>query len=388
MGVNEALQLMLVCAGAYIMPFVSRKLMLPSSVAELFFGMLIGTFIFSSGEGLGLIKHLSNVGFVLLMYIAGMELDFDRVSALHRREIIAYTGYALLLAGGSLAASVLTGMPVFFALVIMTSAVGMLFSVLKELNIVKTELGQTILLIGAICEVLTLIGITVVSLVAQTGGTTDTVFQVAGILVFVIVVLVSVRILRLFLWWRPEMKPFFMSVGGSSEIGVRANLFNMSIFVALAVFVDMEAILGAFFGGMVFALLFADREEMLERLSSFGYGFLIPLFFIEVGTRFKFTDFMSFEVIRGALLVTLMIFLVRCAATLPLMLTRLKKRELIYVPLAGSFPLTLLVAVSTMGEKLGIIDRSQSSVIILTAIITAIFYPWLMKIVNKAVSVS
>ena len=384
----DALHLMFATCGAYVMPFISRRLMLPSSVGELLFGMMLASFIVPTAAAAEPLKLLSQLGFILLMYIAGLELDLDRISALNRRELAAYVLFAVLLVAVSLGVTVLVGLPLFFALVIMTCAIGLLFTVLKDMDLVKTPLGQTLILISAVGEILTLAGITLVSLIARSGTTRETLFQVLGIVLFVTAVFLVMRVLNLFLWWYPEMKRFFMSVGNPSEIGVRANLANMFIFVALAYFVGLEAILGAFLGGMIFAKLFADREEMLERLSSFGYGFLIPLFFIEVGTRFRITDFFVPQVLFGAVTIALLMLLVRVVSSLPLLYSGVKLRSLPLVSLSLSFPLTLLVAVAATGDSLKLIDHGQTSVIILTAILTAIFYPWFMKLYGRAVPVA
>ncbi len=383
----DALRLVIIAFGAYIMPFVSKRLMLPSSVGEFLFGMIMGTIFLNPIHATGFVKSLSGIGFILLMYIAGLELDLDRIAALKKNELLAYGSYALLLVGGSVGMAWVIGMPPFFALIIMCTAIGLLFSVLKDLDIVKTGLGQMLILLGAIGEVLTLAGITLVSLFATAGSTENTIRHIIGIAIFIASIFFVMRLLKLFLWWYPEMKRFFMSVGNPSEIGIRANLANMFLFATIAVFVDMEAILGAFLGGVIFARLFADREEMLERLSSFGYGFLIPLFFIEVGFRFRFSDFAAPEVLKGALLITASILAVRAVATIPLFWTKVPKRQLIYVPFSESFALTLLVAATTMGERVGLIDHAQASIVILTAVITAIAFPWIMKLLYRFIPV-
>ncbi|MDR0454894.1 MAG: cation:proton antiporter [Deferribacteraceae bacterium] len=380
---TDALRLLVIAFGAYIMPFVSRRLMLPSAAGEFLFGMTIGSLFMEPGYSDGFIRYLSVIGFLLLMYIAGLELDLDRIAALRKKQFFAYGSYAVILVAGAFIMARIINMPPFFALIIMCSAIGLLFSVMKDLNIVKTALGQMLLLLGVIGEVLTLAGITVVSLIARTGDAQNIARQIIGIIIFITSIFFIMKVLKLFLWWYPEMNRFFMSVGNPSEIGVRANLVNMFLFAAIAAVVNIEAILGAFLGGVIFARLFADREEMLERLSSFGYGFLIPVFFIDVGSRFRFSDFTVPGVLEGAVLITASILIVRAAAAIPLLWTHTPRRQLIYVPFAESFALTLFVAATATGEKAGVIEHSQASMVILTAVITAIFFPWIMKLLYK-----
>jgi Kef-type K+ transport system membrane component KefB len=317
------------------------------------------------------------------MYIAGLELDFDRLSGLSRKELASYGGFSVLLVAGSFAAVFILKLPIFFAVIIMTCALGLLFTVLKDLNLVHTQLGQTMILLGAVGEIITLVGFIVVSIAARGGGAQETLISIASVACFVAVIYLGTRVMRLVLWWNPELMHMFMSTGTPSEIGVRANIFNMFIFVGLALLMGVEDILGAFFGGLIFAKLFADRSEMLEKLSGFAYGFLIPIFFIEVGSRFKFADFLSPSVLTGALTLSLAMFVVRFVAAGAFRLTNMPKHQLVLVPFALSFPLTLLLAGASLGETNGLIEHHHSSIIVLAAIISAIFYPWIMKVLVR-----
>ena len=386
MNSREVLYLLIITFGAYIMPMLSRRLMLPSSVGEIFFGMLVGALLGPLTDGIAdsSIKSLSYLGFLLLMYIAGLELDFDRLSALTKREAMAYTLFCLLLVIGSFVASAALNLPVFFSVVIMTSAVGLLFTVLKELNLVKTTLGQTIILLGAICEVITLVGFVVVTLMAREADTVSTLISIANIAGFVAVTFIVIKFMRLYLWWHPETMAIFMSTGTPSEIGVRANLFNLFLFVGLSHLVGIEDILGALLGGLIFAKLFAERGYMLEKLSGFGHGFLIPIFFIEVGTRFSFRDFLVPNVLFGAITLVFVIFAVRFVATAVFFITKkFKLRELVLIPFSLSFPLTLLLAAASLGLSNNLISRDEASIIVLAAIISAILLPWLMKLIAQ-----
>jgi Kef-type K+ transport system membrane component KefB len=364
--------------------------MLPTAVGELFCGMLIGTLLLGGVEiaDNAPIRILSAIGFLLLMYIAGLELDIDRMLSLKKRELWAFGLYAVLLVSGACVAATIFNMPKFFTLIIMTTAIGLLFSVMKDVDIVKTKLGQILILIGAVGEVLTLAGITIVSVVSLPGTSDLKLRYIAGVFIFLMIVILVLKFMNLLMWWYPEMKEFIMTVGNPSEIGIRANLCNMFVFVTIASFVHIEPILGAFLGGMIFARIFPDREKVLERLSSFGYGFLIPLFFIEVGTRFKFSDFLNPEVLKGAILTSIAILIVRFVAATPMLLLNLPRRQLIYIPFSQSSALTLLVAGATLGASLGLINRTQTSIIILTAIVTAIIYPWIIKILIKSIPVN
>jgi Kef-type K+ transport system membrane component KefB len=82
-------------------------------------------------------------------------------------------------------------------------------------------------------------------------------------------------------------------------------------------------------------------------------------------------------------MLTLIIFLIRFVASLILLFTNLSKISLILVPLGLSIPLTLLVAIAKIGIEAHIITERDASVIVLTAILTGLIYPWLFKMIAK-----
>ena len=141
----------------------------------------------------------------------------------------------------------------------------------------------------------------------------------------------------------------------------------------------MELIVGAFLGGMAFALIFKKREEIQYKISGIAYGFLIPVFFIEVGLRFDFKDFLSIQVLVMAVVISVIIFFVRALASLVLLLSPLNLIEIILVPVSTAFPLTLLAAIATFGLEHKILTENQAAAILLAAILTAVIYPFLMK---------
>jgi len=142
---------------------------------------------------------------------------------------------------------------------------------------------------------------------------------------------------------------------------------------------------GAFLGGMAFALIFKEREEIQKKNGGMAYGFLIPVFFIEVGLRFDIRNFVNIHILLTALIISFMILVVRLMASLVLFLSRLSLMEIILVPIATSFPLTLLVAIAAFGLEQGIIKETRAASILLAAVLTAFIYPALMKRIIKTI---
>jgi Kef-type K+ transport system membrane component KefB len=379
----QAYMLLTICCGAFLMPFICRRLSLPSSVGELFFGLFAGLFfrdVFkSAGDGVDIIKFLGELGFILLMYLAGLEINFEKIKATPRKELALYMAMVFLLVIFSFGVSTLLGQKPIYSLIYLTTAVGLLFPVLKETGILESDTGQRLLIIGSIGEVVSLVALTLFILYSSYGISKESLIHLGQMAAFVLGAFIIYKFFRLLVWWYPALARPFLATGDPSESGIRANFVNMFVFVALAALLDMELIVGAFLGGMAFALIFKKREEIQKSIGGFAYGFLIPVFFIEVGLRFKINDFVKLEVVGLALAISITIFLVRLLASSVLFFTNLSLMEILLVPVSTSFALTLLAAIATFGLEHKIIDETQGASILLAAILTAFIYPGVMK---------
>jgi len=380
----DALLLLCICSGAFLMPFVSRRLWLPSAVGEILFGLFIGLFFKQAFHETTIISFLGELGFILLMYMAGLEINFEKIKTTPKKELYLYislTGLVVLLS--FLLTSYFQQAPIY-TLIYLTTAIGLLYPVLKETGVMDKDIGQKLLIIGSIGEVVSLVALTVFILYHQFGISIEFAVHLGQLAAFLIGAYILYRLFRLLVWWFPWLVRPFLKSSDPTESSIRANFVNMFVFVGLAALLEMELIVGAFLGGMAFALIFKKREEIQHKISGIAYGFLIPVFFIEVGLRFDIKGFLSIQVLVMALVISVIIFFVRAVASLVLLLSPLNLMEIILVPVSTAFPLTLLAAIATFGLEHKILTENQAAAILLAAILTAVIYPFLMKKIIKA----
>jgi Kef-type K+ transport system membrane component KefB len=379
----EALLLLSICVGAFVMPLLSRRLHLPGAVGEILYGLFIGVFFGDVFHQTPVVKFLGEFGFIILMYLAGLEINFQKIRQTRRTDILLYCALFVVVVAGAFYAVAQLGQPVIFALVYLTTAVGLLFPVLKETGLIRRDAGQSLLIIGSIGEIFSLLFITGFVLYFKFGLSRESFIHLLEVIVFLVVAYMLLKLFQLLIWWYPNLRTLFLTIGDSSESGIRANFVNIFVFVALASLVNLELIVGAFLGGMLFALVFKEREHIMQRIGAFGYGFLIPIFFIEVGLQFNVRDFFHVDVLRMAALLTAVIFILRLAASVVLFLSGLSWRLILLVPFATSFALTLLIATAALGLELDVLDQTQASAILMTAILTSLIFPALMRLLVR-----
>lgn len=166
----------------------------------------------------------------------------------------------------------------------------------------------------------------------------------------------------------------------NQEIGVRAGLALMMAFVSIAALLGVETILGAFIAGALFSFVFREKRSIESKLSSIGFGFFVPIFFIDIGMGFDIAG-----VFRGGLWGALAFLawgsLVSKVVPMVLLLALgLRLREALASLLLAA-PLTLLVAISRIGLDVGIIDKAMSNTIVLFAVGGGVLLPILFRFV-------
>src|SRR5690606_15304499 len=142
-------------------------------------------------------------------------------------------------------------------------------------HMTSTPYGQTVLLIAVISDFVTMILLAVfVSLSTDTGSHPLLIFTLFLAFFMTYHILKPLSKVE---WFQKLSK-------GTVQIGTRGAFTLILFFVALSESVGAENILGAFLAGAILSLL-APKPELVHKLDSFGYGFLIPIFMVMVGVN-------------------------------------------------------------------------------------------------------
>ena len=379
MELAEALSLVVFYTGAFLMPLVASRIHVPAAAAEILFGLAIGAAgVVHESQAT---DFLAELGFIYLMFLVGMEIDFNRIEREGRKTVtLAFVVASLVLATAAFIV-VRLEMPPFMALVIGAMSVGVLLVALVEANASQTRWGQILLLVGSIGEFLTLLTLTAYHLVHQHGISLKLGAAAFQVLLLFVVALAVLALMRLAAWWFPHSFQRWVREEDPSELGVRFGFVLMLGLAALAAWVGLEAILGAFLAGMLFAYVFRETGVLETKLVALGQGFFVPIFFINVGVTFEWSALGDVSTLGRALVVLGLASLV--AKLVPSTLLLLLGLQLRAVA-AGAFllatPLTLLVAIAALGREMEVIDPPTSAAVILLAIVTGVVFPTLFKL--------
>lgn len=387
----EFLSLVIVVLAAFLTPIIVNRLninFLPVVVAEILMGIVIGNSFLNIVERDSILNILSTLGFIFLMFLSGLEIDFkafkkdkrarqgqnDDESSIPGHLNLALTVFAFIMIISILLAYVfkwlgLVDDVLLMVIIISTISLGVVVPTLKEMNIMRTTIGQFILLVAVLADLVTMILLTVYGAINGQGGST----------IWLIGILVVFTAISYILGVQFKRMSFLQKLmDGTTQIGIRAVFALIILLVALAVGVGAENILGAFLAGVVVSLLNPD-EEMVEKLDSFGYGFFIPIFFIMVGVDLNIPSLIKEPKLLIIIPILIVAFII--SKLIPVMFIR--RWFDMKTTIASAFLLTstlsLVIAAAKISERLNAISAETSGILILSAVITCVFVPIIFK---------
>lgn len=378
MIISSYFPLFAIAVFAFLIPILSDRIGVPAVVGEIICGIIIGRSVLGifSGEEEG-IAFLASFGFIFLMFLVGMEIDFSQVEVHGAKLFVLGTLIFIITLAISMFLTHQMGYGFYMALVLSTSSVGLILPTIKEQGMLKSELGQTIIISAFVADFTTMLLLTVHTLYHEKGITWEMLLIALIFMLFFAVYYAG----KLAIWHYPERLSKWFKSDHPSEIGVRASFALLLVFVVLAEVVGVEAILGAFLAGVMLSLLFRGGTVLEQKLYGIGYGFLIPIFFISVGMQFDLG-----ALARGGIyLVPMLLLIAFVVKTVPslLFLVRHSLKDSISAGVLLSSRLSLIIAVAAVGMKLDLITTAMGSAIILLAIITSISCPTIFKKMHR-----
>lgn len=391
-----SVSVLIVTLVAFVTPMVLQRFkisVLPTAVAEVLVGIVIGKSGFDLVQTEGVLSFLSNYGVIFLLFLSGMEIDFSLfkknngpLTPLARKKaanapstspvqvaVVAYGGSLLM----ALALALLFKFSGLFsnfalaAILFSTVALGVVIAVLKENELLNKPLGQALLLIAVLGEIVPLLCLTVYSsFVSGKGESAWLIF-----LLFIVGALIFKR-----------FRSFFTSLDeinkSTTQIDIRLALLVITTLVVLAESVGAEDILGAFIAGIVIKLL-QPAHSTQEKLDAIGYGIFIPFFFILTGAKIDIPGLLGSP---KTLILIPLFFVAYVLAKVPAyfgLRQRFKRINALAGAMLSQTTITLVLATLTVAQNLKVITSEQSGAFILAAVVSCILGPLVFNKLHK-----
>jgi len=375
--------LLVVVLIAFAAPFLLGllpRVRLPSVVVEIIAGILVGPAALGWVRVDLPVQILSILGLAFLLFLAGMEIDLERLG-----------GPALRLAGLSLAASAILALvagyaafalglvrsPLLIGIILLATSLGLVVPVLKDAGEAETRFGQLVIAAATVADFGAVILLSLFFSREASSPIAKLILLVGFVTVIGLVVL-GVRRLERFM----RLSALLVRLQDTTaEIRVRATVVLLIAFTALAEKLGLETILAAFLAGATLRLIdqdqFRTHPNFPLKLEAIGYGFLIPVFFVSSGVQFDLRALFA----SSSSLLRLPLFLLALLAVrgLPALLYRgmIGGRRMMAAALLQATSLPFIVAAAAIGLQLRLISPASGAALVGAGLVSVVVFPLL-----------
>ena len=375
----EKIYLMIaVCAIIMLSPMVSKMIKAPVVVVEIVLGVIAGYLgLIYADETL---KLIAKFGFVYLMFLAGLEINFKLVKVIRATlawNVIFYFIFLYTIAGFvcwlfDLGLTYFVALPIF--------SLGMIMMLIKEYGKEQPWLNLA-LSIGVVGEIISILALTLFSGWTEHGLSASFFISILTIVSVVAITVLGLRVFYIAFWWFPELKKFLIpdSKNDRYDQDIRFSLSSLLILVSIMLILKIDVVLGAFTAGLFFKMFFSQKHELQEKIESFGFGFFAPIFFIYTGSTVKL-DIIDLEILKHAAFIMCAIISIRLISSYLVFFKYLKFRQTLLFALSDSMPLTFTVAIAMLSYNYGLISQSEYFSFIIASMVDGLL---LMILIRK-----
>jgi len=337
---------------------ISIRFAISAALVEILLGVIAGNVIHL--QPTPWINFIAGFGSILLTFLAGAEIDpvvlrskFKESAAIGFVSfLLPFLGawaYALYVAHWDWKAAQICG------IALSTTSVAVVYAVMIETGLTRTELGKIILAGCFITDLGTVVAL--------------------GLLFanFDYWMVLFIAVLVLSLWLAPKFLPqaFHLMGDRTSEPALRALFVLVFLLSGLATLAKSEGVLPAYFLGLAMAGYFLKNHEFSRRIRFLTLGLLTPFYFLKAGT------YVSLPALEKTALLVLALLTVKMVAKLigvwPVCNAfRFTRKESAYTSLLMATGLTFGTISSLYGLSHGFINQEQYTVLVTVVILSAV----------------
>jgi Kef-type K+ transport system membrane component KefB len=374
--------LLIVVAAAFVAPLALGffpRLRVPAIVVEILLGIIIGPSVLGWVTPDLPVSILALIGLSFLLFLAGLEIDVHRLRG--RTLRVTATAFVVsfgigIVAGLSLKGGGFVKSPLFIAIVLVSTSLGVIVPVLKDSDNIGSDFGQLVIAAASIADFGAII---LLSLFFSGRGSTDTAGKLILLGAFALLVVLIALTIAGVERSRGLSRVLLRLQDTTAQIRVRGAFVLLIGFVAIAENVGLETILGAFAAGAVLSLIDRDQTmthpEFRVKLEAAGFGIFIPVFFVTTGLHFDVNAlFASVSTVVRIPLLLLALLIVRGVPAL-LYSPLIGRQKALVAGLLQATSLPFIVAATQIGVQIGVVTQASAAALIAAGLLSVIIFP-------------
>ena len=367
-----------------IFSLLSQKVNMPQVVGALLVGMLLGPSCLNILHETDFLTKSAEIGVIFLMFLAGLDTDFDDLKATGKSSvIIAFVGVLIPLGSGFLTYylffhgqrpdTMIFLESAFVGIVLTATSVSITVETLREMGKLKGKMGTSILGAAIIDDILGIIALTVITSFTVP-GVEIMVVLLKILLFFVFIAVCGFFVFRLF-------RKLEIVYGTKRRVAIYDVAFCLLLSYISEVYFGVADITGAYFAGLILCNVTETKSYIASKINITSYMFFTPIFFASIGIKTVITG-MSQELILftlALLIVAILSKIVGCGLGAKICGFSNMDSLAIGVGMISRGEVALIVA--QKGEQAGLISPTLFPAIVLVVIVTTLITPILLKAV-------
>ncbi|WEG72982.1 cation:proton antiporter [Vagococcus intermedius] len=265
---------------------------IPAVIGELLVGIILGPAMLSIVQPTDLIHMFSQIGVILLMFLAGLESDLGLLKKYMKPSVsVAVTGiiFPLILCaivGSLFNLSWLSSL--FLGIVFSATSVSISVQVLRDYRRLDSEEGSIILGAAVVDDIVVVLLVSIFATFINMEGD----FALNGaffwdllgkkLLFFGLTYVFAKYMVKPLLKWTKRI----VATEGETSIA----LVLCFTFAVLSEVLGMSDVIGAFFMGLILSN-HSSKERIENKVVTIGYALFIPVFFVSIGLDIRFSAF-------------------------------------------------------------------------------------------------
>ncbi|MEB9843593.1 cation:proton antiporter [Bacillus cereus] len=352
---------------------LSVRLGQPSVLGKLIVGIVIGPAVLGWIENSELLTQLSNVGVILLMFMAGLETDLEELNANRNSSLaVALGGIILPFVGGYVSGLVMgmeLGNAVFLGLLLCATSVSISVQTLRDLGKMKTRESTTMLGAAVFDDILVVILLAFAMSFLGTDDVNLTMVILKKVVFFASIILIGWKGVPAIMRWLSPLRV--------SESIVSAALIICFSFAYFGELLGIAGIIGAFAAGIAISQT-NYKHEVEKKVEPIAYAMFVPVFFVSIGMNITF-DGIGNQIwfILALTVIAVLTKLIGCGVGARMTGFDAKSSAIIGSGMVSRGEVALIIAGT--GLSSGLLAQDYFTAIVIVVILTTMITPPMLK---------
>ncbi|MHA4088305.1 cation:proton antiporter [Bacillus cereus] len=352
---------------------LSVRLGQPSVLGKLIVGIVIGPALLGWIENSELLTQLSNVGVILLMFMAGLETDLEELNANRNSSLaVALGGIILPFVGGYVSGLVMgmeQGNAVFLGLLLCATSVSISVQTLRDLGKMKTRESTTMLGAAVFDDILVVILLAFAMSFLGTDDVNLTMIILKKVVFFASIILIGWKGVPAIMRWLSPLRV--------SESIVSAALIICFSFAYFGELLGIAGIIGAFAAGIAISQT-NYKHEVEKKVEPIAYAMFVPVFFVSIGMNITF-DGIGNQIwfILALTVIAVLTKLIGCGVGARMTGFDAKSSAIIGAGMVSRGEVALIIAGT--GLSSGLLAQDYFTAIVIVVILTTMITPPMLK---------